>query len=302
MEAPVLVVMAAGIGSRYGGTKQLDAVGEHGQALLHYSLYDARRAGFRKAVFVIRPDLLDPFREQVGARIGDRMEVEYVFQRLEDLPEGYAPPEGRVKPWGTAQAVLAARGAVDGSFAVINADDYYGPAAFRTLYDYLSAHPDGARYEYAMVGYRLENTLTENGYVSRGVCRETAEHCLVEIRERTRIERGPRGPRFMEGGVWTDLPGDAIVSMNLWGFHKSFLDEAWARFPAFLDRAADPLKDEYYLPAVVSQLICEDKARVRVLRSGDRWYGVTYREDRPAVSSAIREKTRSGLYPDDLWG
>ena len=301
---PVLVIMAAGMGSRYGGLKQLDPVGEHGQVILDYSIYDARRAGFETVVFVIKPEIEADFKALVGSRIEQCMDVKYVYQLKEDLPEGYAVPAGRAKPWGTAQAALAARHVVDGPFAVINADDYYGPAAFREIYDYLSAHPDGDVYEYAMVGYLLKNTVTEHGTVARGVCEETADHYLSQVTERTRIKKGDP-PRYTEdGGVtWTQLPADTIVSMNLWGFNRSFLEEAGARFPAFLDKALaeNPEKAEYFLPTVVSWLVNEGKARVRVLRSGDKWYGVTYREDKPVVVQAIAEKTASGLYPERLW-
>ena len=306
MTKPVLVVMAAGMGSRYGGLKQLDPVGGHGQVIMDYSIYDARRAGFETVVFVIKPEIEAQFKAAVGDRIARGMDVKYAFQRLEDLPEGYAVPEERVKPWGTAQAVLSARKVVKGPFAVINADDYYGPQAFREIYRYLSDHPDGERYEYAMVGYQLKNTVTENGHVARGVCEETADGLLTAITERTHIESTPAGPRYTEdnGQTWTELSGEAIVSMNLWGFTRSFLDEAWARFPAFLDGAlaADPLKAEYFLPGVVSSLIAEEKARVKVLRSADKWYGVTYQADKPQVAAAIASMTEGGLYPDALWG
>lgn len=306
MTKPVLVVMAAGMGSRYGGLKQLDPVGGHGQVIMDYSIYDARRAGFETVVFVIKPEIEAQFKAAVGDRIARGMDVKYAFQRLEDLPEGYAVPEERVKPWGTAQAVLSAREVVKGPFAVINADDYYGPQAFREIYRYLSDHPDGERYEYAMVGYQLKNTVTENGHVARGVCEETADGLLTAITERTHIESTPAGPRYTEdnGQTWTELSGETIVSMNLWGFTRSFLDEAWARFPAFLDGAlvADPLKAEYFLPGVVSSLIAEEKARVKVLRSADKWYGVTYQADKPQVVAAIASMTEGGLYPDALWG
>ena len=210
------------------------------------------------------------------------------------------------QPWGTAQAVLAARHVVDGPFAVVNADDYYGPEGFRAVYDYLTAHPDGAAgYEYAMVGYRLENTVTEHGSVSRGVCREDEDGYLERVTERTRIEKDGTAIRYTEdgGATWTVLPGDTVVSMNLWGFTRSYLEEAWARFPAFLERtrAENPLKGEYYLPAVVSALIDEGKARVKVLRSRDKWYGVTYQEDKPTVVAALADMTARGLYPERLW-
>ena len=301
---PVLVIMAAGMGSRYGGLKQLDPVGAHQQMIIDYSIYDARRAGFETVVFVIKPEIEADFKTLVGERVAKAMDVKYVHQRKEDLPAGYSVPQERTKPWGTAQAALAARDVVDGPFAIINADDYYGPEAFRQIFDYLSAHADGGRYEYAMVGYLLKNTVTENGAVARGVCEETEDHFLTRVTERTKIEKG-EPPRYTEddGKTWTDLPGDTIVSMNMWGFTRSFLDEAWERFPAFLDKALaeNPAKAEYFLPTVVSQLIDEDKARVKVLRSEDKWYGVTYREDKPAVVQAIADMTASGLYPEKLW-
>ena len=304
MNRPVLVIMAAGMGSRYGGLKQLDPVGNHGQLIIDYSIYDARRAGFETVVFVIKPEIEEDFKRCIGDRVSKSMDVRYAYQLKEDLPEGYCVPEERRKPWGTAHAALAARNVVDGPFAVINADDYYGPEAFREIYGYLSAHADGDVYEYVMVGYLLKNTVTENGTVARGVCEETADNFLTRVTERTKIEKG-EPPRYTEddGQTWTELPEDTIVSMNMWGFTRSFLDEAWARFPAFLDKALaeNPAKAEYFLPTVVSQLIDEGKARVKVLRSEDKWYGVTYREDKPTVVSAIAEKTASGLYPDRLW-
>ncbi len=305
MQKPVLVIMAAGMGSRYGGLKQLDPVGNHGQVILDYSMYDARRAGFETVVFVIKESIEKEFKDRVGRRVERHMDVKYVFQAIDDIPEGYAVPEGREKPWGTAQAALAARYVVDGPFAVINADDYYGPEAYQKIYDYLCAHPDGDVYEYAMVGYLLKNTVTEHGSVARGVCAVDGEGVLLDIRERTAIEKDGENARFTEDGgqSWTALPGETVVSMNLWGFNRSFLDEAEKRFPAFLDKAMaeNPLKGEYFLPSVVEQLIGEGMARVRVLLSRDKWYGVTYREDKPAVTAAIAGMTEAGLYPDKLW-
>lgn len=304
MNKPVLVIMAAGMGSRYGGLKQLDPVGNHGQLIIDYSIFDARRAGFETVVFVIKPEIEADFKEAIGDRVSKVMDVKYAYQLKEDLPEGYSVPAGRTKPWGTAHAALAARNIVDGPFAIINADDYYGPEAYQEIYNYLSAHADGDVYEYVMVGYLLKNTVTENGTVARGVCEETEDHYLTQVTERTKIEKG-EPPRYTEddGKTWTDLPGSTIVSMNMWGFTRSFLDEALARFPAFLGKALaeNPEKGEYFLPTVVSQLIDEGKARVKVLRSEDKWYGVTYREDKPAVTAAIAEKTAAGLYPDRLW-
>ena len=306
MNKPVLVVMAAGMGSRYGGLKQIDPVGNHGQLIIDYSIYDARRAGFETVVFVIKHEIEDAFKAAIGDRLSRVINVKYAYQELVDLPEGYSVPEERTKPWGTAHAILAARKVVDGPFAVVNADDYYGPEAFQAIYNYLSETPDRPGcYEYAMVGYLLGNTVTENGHVARGVCVEDENNFLVSVTERTRIEKEGDDARFTEddGETWTALPGTSIVSMNLWGLTQSFFEEAWGRFPAFLDKtmAENPAKGEYFLPSVISALIGEGKARAKVLRSPDKWYGVTYQADKPVVVAAIAEKTAAGVYPDDLW-
>ena len=305
MKKPILVVMAAGMGSRYGGLKQIDPVGNHGQIIIDYSIFDARRAGFETVVFIIKHEIEDAFKEAIGDRLSKIMDVRYAYQQLEDLPAGYTVPEGRTKPWGTSHAILAARDVIDAPFAVINADDYYGPEAFREIYNYLSTHEDGEKYSYAMVGYLLKNTVTENGSVARGVCVENSDGTLASVTERTKIETYESGIHFTEddGATWTDVSPDSIVSMNLWGFTESFVKETQARFAKFLDEALvkNPLKGEYFLPSVVSQLIEEGKADVRVLRSGDKWYGVTYKEDKPVVVNAIAEKTKAGLYPDNLW-
>jgi len=306
-QKPVLLVLAAGMGSRYGGLKQVDPVGNHGQLIIDYSIYDARRAGFETVVFVIKHEIEETFKKAIGDRLSKVMDVRYAYQEIGDLPEGYAVPEGRAKPWGTCHAVLAARKVIDGPFAVINADDYYGPEGYRAIYDYLAAHQDGPDgYAYAMVGYRVDKTVTEHGSVARGVCAIDDAGNLQTVTERTCIEKDGDNARFTEDGgqTWVPLSGDTIVSMNLWGFTRSFLDEAQARFPAFLDKALvdNPAKGEYFLPSVVSQLIDEGKARVKVLPSMDQWYGVTYHEDKETVVSAIARKTAAGVYPDDLWG
>lgn len=302
MSKPVLVIMAAGMGSRYGGLKQLDPVGSHGQVILDYSIYDARRAGFETVVFVIKEEIEEEFRARVGRRLEGHMNVSYVFQRMDDLPAGYSPPQGRVRPWGTAQAALAARRVVGGPFAIINADDYYGPSAFEKIYEFLS---DDRPCHYAMAGYRLRNTVTEHGSVARGVCSVDRDGNLIGIHERTVIEKDGDNARYTEDGgrTWTPLSGDTLVSMNLWGFDRSFLEEAEAGFPAFLDKTLEenPLKGEYFLPSVVDRLITEGRAQVRVLPSEDKWYGVTYPEDKPAVAAAIAAMTEAGLYPDELW-
>jgi len=306
MNKPVLVVMAAGMGSRYGGLKQIDPVGNHGQLIIDYSVFDARRAGFETVVFVIKHEIEEPFKAAIGDRLSKVINVKYAYQELTDLPEGYSVPEGRVKPFGTAHAILAARKVVDGPFAVVNADDYYGPEGFQAIYDYLSTHPDqDGMYEFAMVGYHLRSTITEHGSVARGVCEEDENGYLARVTERTCIEKDGDDARFTEdgGATWTALPGDTIVSLNLWGLTRSFMDEAERRFPAFLDKAfaTNPLKGEYFLPSVISELIGEGKARAKVLRSADKWYGVTYQADKPVVVAAIAEKTAAGLYPDNLW-
>ena len=305
MNKPVLVVMAAGMGSRYGGMKQIDPVGPNGQVIMDYSLYDARRAGFETVVFVIKHEIEDAFKAAIGDRVSKVMQVHYAFQQLDELPAGYTIPEGRAKPWGTCHAVLAAKPFIDGPFAVVNADDYYGPEAFRVMYEYLSTHSDGELYDYCMVSYLLQNTVSENGSVARGVCQANPDGTLHSVTERTRIETYAGGIHYTEDGgeSWTDLPGETPVSMNLWGFGKSFLEEADRRFAGWLDvnLAKNPLKCEYFLPLVVTELLEEGKARVQLLHSADKWYGVTYREDKPVVVDAIARMTREGLYPEDLW-
>ncbi len=299
---PVLVIMAAGMGSRYGGLKQIDPVDEQGHIIMDFSIFDAKRAGFEKVVFIIKRENEEVFREAIGQRVQNIMEVSYVYQDLTNLPEGFEVPEGRVKPWGTAHAVYSCCGEVDGPFAVINADDYYGRDAFRKIYDYLSTHTDDEKYRYTMVGYQLENTLTENGYVSRGVCTINEEGYLEKVVERTRIEKRGEGAAFTEdeGATWTDLPAGCVVSMNMWGFTASVLEEIKKGLPAFLEKglAVNPMKCEYYLPSVVSDLLQADKASVAVLTSADKWYGITYKEDKPVVVKAISDMKKAGVYPE----
>ena len=263
MNKPVLVVMAAGMGSRYGGMKQIDPVGPCGQVIVDYSLYDARRAGFETVIFVIKHEIEEAFKAAIGDRVSRVMDVKYAFQQLDELPEGYTIPEGRVKPWGTCHAVLAAKPYIHGPFAVINADDYYGPEAFKVIYDHLSTHTDGEVYDYCMVSYLLKNTVSENGSVARGVCALNEDSTLHSVTERTRIETYEGGIHYTEDGgeSWTDLPGETPVSMNLWGFGESFVKEADRRFARWLDENLEknPLKCEYFLPLVVSELIGEKK-------------------------------------------
>ena len=307
MKKPILVVMAAGMGSRYGGLKQIDPVGCEGEAILDYSLFDAHEAGFDTAVIIIKEAIKKDFMETVGARLQKApMEIRYAYQELEKLPTSYTVPEGRTKPWGTCHAVVCAREAIgDAPFAVINADDYYGKAAFKEIYNYLSAHADDDKYRYCMVGYELGKTVTDNGSVARGVCQVNGEGFLESVVERTKIEKQADGViRFTEdGSTWMCLPEKTTVSMNMWGFTPSFAAESEARFPAFLDKALveNPMKGEYFLPSTVSALLAEDKATVKMLYSPDKWYGVTYAADKPVVVAALETMTVQGLYPGGLW-
>lgn len=305
MNKPVLVIMAAGMGSRYGGLKQMDPVDSEGHIIMDFSMYDAKRAGFDKVIFIIKREFEEGFREKVGKRIEKYMEVSYAFQEIGNIPAGYEVPEGRVKPWGTAHAVLSCIDQIDGPFAVINADDYYGREAFQLIYDYLSAHEDDEKYRYTMVGYLLGNTVTDNGHVSRGICETNMHGELVSVEERTRIEKRDGGIAFTEddGKTWTEVSGDAVVSMNMWGFTKSILHEIRDGFPAFLDKGlkSNPMKCEYYLPAVVSRLLEEGKATAAVLKSADKWYGITYKEDKPVVVAALQKMKDDGIYPMHLW-
>lgn len=305
MKEPVLVVMAAGMGSRYGGLKQIDPVGVCGEKIIDYSLYDARQAGFRKAVFIIKEELLADFQEAVFSQAEKYMEIGYVFQKMDDIPAGNKVPEGRVKPWGTGHAALtAARVLGDAPYAVINADDFYGREAFQKIYDFLKNARDGEKLDYAMVGYYLRNTVTDNGYVSRGVC-ETRDGMLVNITERVRIEKRENGIAYTENGgeTWNGLAGDTVVSMNLWGFTPSFTAELERDFVRFFreDVPKNPEKAEFFLPFVVNDLLAQGSAQVTVLSSADKWYGVTYQEDKQTVMDAVRAMTESGLYPSPLW-
>ena len=302
---PILVVMAAGMGSRYGGLKQIDPVGPSGEAIIDYSLYDARRAGFETVVFIIKHEIEEAFKEAVGVRAERAgFEVRYAYQQLDKLPEGFTVPEGRVKPWGTAHAILVAEEAIgDAPFAIINADDYYGPQGFKLIYDYLSTHEDGDRYAWSMVGFLLGNTVSANGSVSRGVCVIDEKGDLVSVTERTCIEPYAGGIHFTEdgGATWTDLPADTVVSMNLWGFTPGYIAEAKAGFAAFLKESlpVNPLKCEYYLPSVVTASLQREEAGVHVLTSADKWYGITYREDKPELVAALQKMSADGLYPAD---
>lgn len=305
MKEPTLIIMAAGMGSRYGGLKQMDPISDQGEIILDFSLYDAMMAGFKKVIFVIKEEMEKDFRALIDDRAGKYLEVDYAFQKLEDLPEGWLVPEGREKPWGTAHAVLSCRHMIDGPFAVINADDYYGAGGFSSIYDFLLNHEDGKEYSYCMVGFKLENTITENGHVARGVCDINEEGNLTQVTERTKIMRRPQGICYSEddGQSWIPLPDGTTVSMNFWGFTKSMMEEMEKGFPAFLEQTMkeNPLKGEYYLPMVADRLVKEGKATVKVLPSQDKWYGVTYRADKEQVVAALQSMKDKGLYPDKLW-
>jgi hypothetical protein len=303
---PVLVVMAAGMGSRYGGLKQIDPVGFCGEAILDYSLFDAYRAGFRTAVIVIKEAIREDFMSTVGARLAHSpLEIRYAFQELTNLPEGICVPDGRVKPYGTGHAVLCAKEAVgDAPFAVINADDYYGPAAFKTIYNALCKAKDGEYFDYCMVGYYLKNTLSEHGGVARGACYVDEEGYLSGLRECIGIERFGDQARFpVADNQWEYLDLDMLISMNMFGFTPSLLEELEKGFAQFCSRelVENPQKAEFALPTEVGRLMTEGKARVKMLSSADRWYGVTYAADKPLVVAAIRRMTEEGLYPQDLW-
>jgi len=304
MPGPALVVMAAGLGSRYGGLKQIDPVGPEGEVILEYSVFDALRAGFEKVVFLIRHDIEDAFREKVGRAVERRANTVYAFQEVDQLPAGFRVPNGRRKPWGTGHAVLACAGVVSTPFAVVNADDFYGATAFQALAGHLRQALDrDGRYDYSMVGYRLDHTLSEFGQVARGICGVSPEGELLEVRERTRIERRAGGVAYTENGTdWIPLAPDTPVSLNTWGFTPGVFEELETRFGKFLRTRADRLATaEFFLPDVIGELIREQRARVHVLPTAENWFGVTYPGDVPRVRRAIEAVTAAGLYPRPLW-
>lgn len=304
MGKPILVIMAAGMGSRYGGLKQIDPIDDQGHIIMDFSIYDAMAAGFEKVVFIIKRANEQAFKESIGNRVSKKIQVEYVYQELDKIPQGFDVPEGREKPFGTGHAILCCRDMLDGPFVVINADDYYGKHAYQAVYDYLMEHQDDEKYRYAMVGYALKNTLTEHGHVARGICRTNDQGFLEEIVERTHIEKRGDGAAYTEdeGKSWTEVSADSIVSMNMWGFSRSILQELETGFVNFLQNELpnNPLKAEYYLPMAVGELLQEGKASVRVLTSRDKWHGVTYKEDKKMVVEAIAELKKQGLYPEEF--
>lgn len=283
-----LVVMAAGMGSRFGGLKQIEPVGPHGQAIIDFSVYDAKKAGFNKVVFIIKHEIEKEFKEIVGSRIEKMIDVDYAFQEIDMLPEGFVCPADRVKPWGTAHAIYCARDKVNTPFAVINADDYYGKGAYQKMYDHLKKQKD----DFCMVGFRLENTLTENGTVSRGIC-ETENGYLKSVTERTKI----LDCKYTEDEQnWVELPPDCIVSMNMWGFTPEIFKYIENDLKEFFAQKIDVPKVEYYLPTVVSNVINRGQKDVSVLVAEDRWYGVTYKEDKEGVVQALNQKINNGEY------
>jgi NDP-sugar pyrophosphorylase family protein len=299
-----LIIMAAGMGSRYGGLKQLDPVGPNGELLIEYSVYDALRAGFDKVVFVIKESIEEEFRARIGQTVEAQCETVYVHQRLDDLPEGFPVPPEREKPWGTGHATLSCRHVIGEPCAVLNADDFYGASSYQMLADYLrQAEDTEAVYDDCMVGYRIENTLSEHGYVSRGICRVDDHGYLIDVRERTHIERIDGAIQYTEDGdSWIVIPESTLVSMNMWGFTPSLFRELEQRFEAFLRTHQETIsRAEFFLPNVVGDLIKEGRARVKVLETDEHWFGVTYLEDKAWVKASIRARIEQGIYPAKLW-
>ncbi len=302
MKSPILVVLAAGMGSRYGGLKQIDPIGPNGEIILELSAFDAIAAGFKKIVFIIKHEIEADFKEAIGNKLSNYCEVEYVFQDLNKLPEGCEIPAERVKPWGTAHAIMCCKGSIDAPFAVINADDYYGQSAFKTLYDFLTTSTNDD--EYAMVGYRLGNTVSEYGSVARGVC-NYEDGKLTNVRELTKIEvHGDVIEHTLDDGkTWEVLPADSLVSMNMWGFKENVIDRFEARFKEFFKEEVptNPLKSEYFIPMEIGRMLRNNEIEVRMLSSNDKWYGVTYQEDKPMVKAGIAKLIEDGKYPQPLW-
>ena len=299
---PALLIIAAGMGSRYGGLKQIDPVGPNDEIIIDYSIYDAIKAGFSKLVFVIRHHFEDAFREKIGSKFDGIVETAYAYQELDECLDGFALPPGRKKPWGTGHAILVAKNVINEPFAVINADDYYGQDSFSLIYDCLAESDPAKTTDYAMVGFILRNTLSEYGTVARGVCQCNDQMFMTKVVERTKVEKVGNAARyFEEDGTPNSLTGDEIVSMNLWGFQLSIFDHLQREFKDFLCKCGNDNKAELFIPFVVDELVESGKATVKVLKSHDQWFGVTYRQDKPKAIACINSLIKAGVYPDNLW-
>lgn len=305
MEKPVLVVMAAGMGSRYGGLKQIDSVDEQGHIIIDFSIFDAIKAGFEKVIFIIKKEIEEDFKKVIEKCTDKIDNVEFVYQETTKVPEYFSVPEGRVKPWGTGHAILCCKDKIKGPFAVINADDFYGREAFTMIYDFLSSEAESQKNLYTMVGYQLKNTLTEHGSVARGVCDVDGDGFLTKITERTKIEKFPEGAKYYDSETdqWENISSDSTVSMNLWGFQANIMDELEKEFDTFLKTEVkdNPIKSEFFLPSVVQHMIESEKTQVKVLHSKDQWFGVTYKEDKEVVVREIAKLKEQGVYPTNLW-
>ena len=300
MEKPTLVILAAGMGSRYGGLKQIDTVGNNGESIIDFSIYDAKEAGFEKVVLIIRKEHEEAFRKCLTDKVSKHMEVEFAYQDMYDIPEGIKVPEGREKPWGTTHALLACRNIVKGPFAICNADDFYGKDAYRVIYNYLKNEISDDNY--GMVGYLCNNTLTDNGTVTRGVC-ENTDGYLSKIVEVQKIARKDGKPVYEDNGEWKELDPNTLVSMNFWGFTPKIFEECEVLFKDFIGEAVkeNPMKCEHVIPAAIGTLVKENKCKVKMLSSKDEWFGVTYKEDKPSVVAKIQKMKDDGIYPFDLW-
>ncbi len=301
MKKPTLVILAAGMGSRYGGMKQIDGVGNHGEPIIEFSIYDAKEAGFEKVVLIIRKEHEEAFRKALTDKISQHMEVAFAYQDMQNIPEGIEVPEGREKPWGTTHALLACKGVVNEPFAIINADDFYGKDAYKVIYNYLTTEvSDG---NYAMVGYPCINTLTENGTVTRGICEKNENGYLTAITEIQKIALQEGKPVYLDGEEWKPLEDNTLVSMNFWGFTPKIFDDCEPIFTSYLKKAIkeNPMKCEHVIPTAIGDLVRDKKCSVKVLASKDKWFGVTYREDKPSVVARIQKMKDDGIYPDQLW-
>ncbi len=305
MEKPVLVILAAGMGSRYGGLKQMDPIDKEGHKIIDFSIYDAKQCCFEKVIFIIKKEMEQVFKECVGNPISRHMQVEYVFQELDNVPKGFQIPEGRVKPWGTTHALLCCKDVIDGPFMVINSDDYYGKSGYAKMYQFLTSHQDDEKFRYAMVGYELGKTLTDIGSVTRGCCKTDEDNYLLDIVERKMLVKTKEGAAYSEdeGKTFTEIGLKTPVSMNMWGFGKSIMPEFEKALDLFFKEkvALNPLKSECLIPTEVDVLLKNEKATVKVLTSSDQWFGVTYKEDKPYVMESIQKLKDAGQYPAKLW-